>query len=391
MFEGNASYLYIGNVARSTDTLAGMASGSIAIVNEAGAVQTSTIMSSNANYRIAQKLASGKLIYSDWFNPTKIKGLTGKSYDAPVQQVSYLGYNGTTGALDATAGGDYVVHIEWKNTAGAYNNKPLLISGAWHLMAASQEELATGLLQNLGAAMKRQAYKFVKIERVSNGTLAEFDNDVTVVNGSKAITFATDTSYGGGSTALAVGDYVSLRGITYKVAAVNSLVVTLDSEYRGSSETIAVGSTTDQAARITSITAWGLKFTGVDNPAFDPINDQHSLTRFDILLNSEFTTATVTYATKPYDGIGAGREIAVREVYSQFLDKSPFISAYPRNNYRAEADKTGTYDVMTFEVNDPVTTSVATGLTTNKRVTFTIATKVALDGDGVDAVLGFTL
>ncbi|MCK9575592.1 MAG: hypothetical protein M0R51_06505, partial [Clostridia bacterium] len=97
----NGSYMYVGNVARGTGTISGMANGSIAIVNEANTVQTANLMSTNGNYRIAKKGSDGSVVYSDFFNPTKLKNVVGKSYSAPVMKVAYLGYTGAAGALDA--------------------------------------------------------------------------------------------------------------------------------------------------------------------------------------------------------------------------------------------------------------------------------------------------
>jgi len=414
MFEGNATYLYVGNVARSTDTLAAMAAGSIAIVNEAGTVQTSTIMASNAKYRIAQKLASGQIIYSDWFNPTLIKNLTGKSYDAPVQQISYLGYNGTSGSFDATANEDFVMHVEWKNTAGFYNSYPFLVPATYHPSTASQAELTLGLIQSLDANMKRQPFKFVVVDRINSAAVVtsnDFLADATVVNGSKSISIAessgaaADAGQYATSTETAVGDYLRIGGVgagtaltstVYKVTAVSGIstaaaVITVDRPITVASGTYAAATHDVEVIPAASIANFGLKFVGQTNATFDPMVDTYSLTNFGILLNESFVTATVTNSTAAYIGIGNPYVLANLEVYAQYNDKAPFISAYPRNNVRAEVDKTGTYDVMSFEVNDPVTTWVSTGMTTNKRTHMVIATKVALSGDGVDACLGFTL
>lgn len=409
MFERNASYLYVANVARSTDTLAGMASGSVAIVDEAGTVQTSTIMTSNANYRVAQKLASGKIIFSPWFNPTKIKNVVGKSYDAPVQQISYVGYNGTSGALDASADESFTLFLEWTNTMGFYNNSPLVLSATYRTTAASQEELSFGLLQNLDALMKRQSYGFVVVDRINNAAVTAancLDHDATVVQGSTAFTIATDLAYNTAAGTLTAGDFVRLHdpaaSATYLYSPVYKVIsavdggatctVVVDRPITCASGTYAAAADELEVIPAASIGAnWGLKFVGAENSTFNAINDTWSITKFKIMLNASFVTGTVTYSTAAYEGSGYYKPLANLEVYAQYLDKASFISAYPRNNIRQEISSSYTYDLCTFDVEEPVYQSPTTGLAYGKTFKIQIASVVALNGDGFDAALGLTV
>lgn len=405
MFEGNASYLYVANVARGTDTLAGMAAGSIAIINEAGTVQTSSIVTSNANYRVVQKLADGKFIFSPEFNPTKIKNQVGIDYEAPTQQTSYVGYNGSAGALDATADESFTMFLEWTNTAGFYNNRPLVLSATYHTTAASQEELSFGLLQNLDALMKRQPYKFVVVDRINNAAVTAancLDNDATVVQGSTAFTIATALTYNSTAGTLAAGDFVRLHdpaaSATYLYSPVYKVIsavdngstcaVVVDRPITCASGTYAAAADELEVIPSASIGAnWGLKFVGAENSTFNAITETWSLTRFKILLNESFSTATVSYSTNASEGTGYWKQLANQEVYSQYLDKASFISAYPRNNIRQEVSSANTYDMITFEVEQQVYQSPTNGMAYGKSFKIQIATKESLEMDGVDTVL----
>jgi len=381
-YEGNASYLYVANVARGTDTIKAMAAGSIAIVNEAGTVLTGATTTGNA--RVAQKLASGQIIYSDYFDMATRKSTAGKSYVAPVQQVSYLGNATGTTPLVVAAGETYLMNIEWKNTAGEYSNKPLLISGEYTTTAASQEELVTGLLYSLDGVMNDQPYGWAKIERVADGTQVATDGAAVVVNGSKGVTMTAHD--------LSVGDYVRLAGTMYLVAKVISVnAFSLDSPYKGADATLTAGTNIlTQSGTVATPTNWGLKFTGVESSYFVPMTDTWKLTRFG-LLSGSFPGSAIVMTTAPNDGSGYYKKVANMEARAQFLDKSPYISAYPRNNEREETLSTKGYDFITFDINDPVVTWVSTGITSNKKAKIQIAMDQALTGDDIDTVFGVTV
>jgi hypothetical protein len=498
MFEKNTSYLYVGNVARGTDTLAGMAAGSIAIVNEAGTVQTSTIMATDGEFRLVQKLSDGSLIFSPFFNPTKVKNVVGKSYVQPINQVSFLGFNGSSGALDATAAEDFVTNLVWENSRGFYNNSPLMLTAAYRTVAASQKELAFGLQSHWAAALKRQPYKFVKVEVVGDGTVADITGtstitkvtkgskgasvfikdadgtagmtastasvtDATVLNvpssGGRTFTFSAvalgtsaghhlvvigETTYlvadagtnaqnataiaaaiNAGTQATAVVDTAAItvtyntdfyslpplvlssdddstwaqvavtiasgdtEPVKYQISGTTSAAATftLTEAYEGETGYVFDGTTDTINTGIATVTNYGLKFTGQENSTFDAVNDTHSMTRFSVTLGN-FSTATVTYSQKANEGSGYWKGLANQEVYAQFQDKSPFISAMPRNNYRSEVLSTKDYDLCSFEVSQVAVVGNATGIASYKNFMIQIASATALAGDGVDAALG---
>lgn len=405
MFEKNASYLYVGNAASTaadTAAISTIAVGSVAFCTEDGKVEKSAAVTSG-KLRVAQKLADGTMIFSPEFDMSKIKNIVGKSYVAPTQQISYLGYNGSAGAMDATAGADFVLHVQWNNTQGMYSNKPIIFSSAYHTTAASQSELSFGLIESLDGVLKRQPYKFVNVNRINNAAVTVgnlLDHNATVVKDLTAITVATNLTYAATVGTLAVGDYLRIGAVglggaltspVYKVTAIDSLVVTLDRPVTNASGTYATATVDIEVIPAASIGAnWGLKFEGVENTTFNAINDTWSLTRFDLLLGG-FVTATVTKPTAANEGSGYYKEVANLEVYSQFLDKSPFISAYPRNNYRSEVSSVKTYDICSFDVSEVAVVGNATGIATYKTFNIKIATDVALTGDDIDTVLAVTV
>lgn len=406
----NGSYMYVGNVARGVNTISGMANGSIAVVNEANTVQTANLMSTSGNYRIAKKGSDGVVVYSDFFNPTKLKNVVGKSYSAPVMKVAYLGYNGTAEALDAKANEDYVVHVEWTNTAGFYNNRPLLTPFSYHTTTTSQYELAFGLLNSCKAALTRNVLNNISLNIVNSAAVTssnDFLGASTVVKGSNAFTIAESSSAAkdagtyATNSILAAGDYVRIGSVdggtaltsgVYKVLSVTgastaSATVVVDRNIVEASGTYAAGTHDIEVIPAGSIGAnCGIKFTGVDNPNFNPITDTYNLPDFKLILNSAFVTGTVTYSTMPSYGINNTKLLAAREAFAQFASKDPVVSAYPPTKYRQDVDLAGTYDSISFDIEEPVVTWTGTGLTSSKQIHITILTKVALGADDLDTV-----
>ena len=92
--------------------------------------------------------------------------------------------------------------------------------------------------------------------RVSDATIADFADDVTMTKGSNIVSV---TAHG-----LAVGTYINLNGGTYKITATTTNTITIDVAYQGDTETILVAA---QAAAFTgaasAITEWGFKLTGL--------------------------------------------------------------------------------------------------------------------------------
>ena len=52
-------------------------------------------------FKIATKLSDGRLRWSDTIEANKIKRVSVQKYIAPTMQTEYIGYNGTTGSIDA--------------------------------------------------------------------------------------------------------------------------------------------------------------------------------------------------------------------------------------------------------------------------------------------------
>lgn len=220
-------------------------------------------------------------------NPASIQSIRIAAPIAEAPMIKYVGYNGTSGTMSYDCDTDYGIKLTFDSP---YVNKYYNKAGGGGLTKTIHihTECCTDCTDGCGTAncvvetmkfavaindtdkklvgVAGSVNNFIYGELVTNSTTTlESDNNVAVVNGSKDITFTTAATYNTG-TLFAVGDLIRLGGAgvtypVYQIAAVNSLVITLNTPWQG-----ATGSLTTAANTVYHVaddsTACGLKLTG---------------------------------------------------------------------------------------------------------------------------------
>ena len=294
--------IYIGGDKSYTSAtlVASMDVGEIAIQTIAGAILTSG-SDITTPFRVVTMYTEG-LSFSDWVQPASL-GYHTKAYSAAQEQISYLGYNGTTGDMDALASTDYIIRLLIKDNLKEFGDKQMYKYGAYKSNSTtSQKDIAFGLIASLVANFKRDP-GVIKCETVSNGakTYLTGTSDITVSNSSVSWTAATTPSW-------VVGDLVSIRGITYEIATIASTTAgTFNYAYQGVSETIDVSVESTAVAELATVTKYGIKFTGIANK-YTAGTFKYMKTRFEVLPDN-FDTAEVTNAQLALEGIGVYEEV----------------------------------------------------------------------------------
>lgn len=419
MFEDSVTYQYIGNVTSSasdgTTKAADIAAGSVALVDEAGVCYTTTDKSAaTTKFRIANKLAGGQVIYSPFFVPAS-STLSSDTYSANTQQVTYFGFNGSSGSLGTIVSGNvYILHVELKETAPMVGTSPLLRTVAWEATAATQYNVATGLDEIFDKQFSNDPYQRIKVERVNSASGTDTSGGVfSVTEGSTSVTTvessggANDAAkYDTDSSTITTGDIIRFSSATeddsdpvYKVTAITgggtaSATITLDRPYKGDTDA-------SYAANAVSVIAsasegnYGLKFTGLNRFAdidFDPVTDYFSLVNFKVNSDDFDSNAETTYDTAAAQGSGTYYQVAQLEVYAGMNEYAGrFIEGYPPTKYRSEADSSNTYDTIVIEGTSEGVTWTGTGQQPVSSFRIFVRTEVSLDGDGVDAALGETV
>jgi hypothetical protein len=191
---------------------------------------------------------------------------------AATQQISAVGFNGTTGSLIAASNTSFFIKIRKNDNDSRNNSQPQSLYAQYRTDATgTQEELAYGLAVNGNANFSRQPENgYLKFEVLCNdagatptGTTTTF----TTVNGSRSV------AINGTLTNVAVGDSIRFANNTnsavYKVTAYTaSTSITLDRPYSDISFTYAIANVGRITAANAATANFGIRMTGIEN-AFD--------------------------------------------------------------------------------------------------------------------------
>ncbi len=399
MFEDSRTQVFVCNV-----TNANAASYAVlkALAGTAGAFYyepqtfTETALATNATlwHRFAFRNTKGDLSMTLPFKSSQVHNGGYYAYLARQEQVTYLGYNGTSGSMDATNSTYYGLQVILNHTFGMVNNSPMIVTIPYKSDAsATQSEVAAGLAIAGTAAFKRQAYKPIKIERINSGAQADALGTATasLVNGGKQVVFSEDmTLLVVAGTILRFGTSGAGTAPCYIVTghdsgAAAARIYYLDQEYQGATAAAYAAATTESVTEGN----WGLKFTGISvtDANFNPVTDEPFVVSFELGIR-DFDTATATYTTEARIGSGTYQLVSALEARSQFENKTREISAYPPTVRNLDAVAGNTYDIFAFEVWNDEFADATTGVRPVSKVRYVICELVGLTED-FNTVLGF--
>jgi hypothetical protein len=298
----------IASTAGVVATPGNLAAGEVVVTDVSGRI-VSTAAVPNEIYIVQGQGPDKPLIKSALIRKSKVTRISSRAYTPAAEQLSYWGFNGTTGAIDATMNNNnYVVKVALHSDTQAFGDKlTYLIADYKSDSTATQAEVAAGLAKSFAKSRAKWATEAcVKVERVSNGTATATTAAVTATFNSPIITT---------TQALVVGSFIRFgldaTSPVYMVAAAGAAANTfvLDAAYQDPSAVFALGT----AQTITAATAliWGLKFTGLTRPFVAGYNEYYK-NRFTISATNAGTTiaGTVRAANK---GVGMPQEIAQLE------------------------------------------------------------------------------
>lgn len=255
----------VNSAALSALTMANIAAGDLVLLKaDMSVVATNAAaqaLSKTDPVYIAMGTGTGTAIISSPIYPKLVTSFKGKAYSAPAEQISYLGFNGTSGTISVANSTEYVLRVIIKDemrvmphrqTAKKYN----YVTDS----TASATELITGILKQ---AAKDSSNTYVKPEMVTDGTFTPLGGSSTlaVTKGNKIAT-ASSSSHG-----LVAGSLVRIGGTgattaVYVVDSVASTTITLKWAYQGATATVANAN----VGAMSSVVNYGIKLTGVAIP-----------------------------------------------------------------------------------------------------------------------------
>jgi hypothetical protein len=336
-------------------SLTAITPGSIITPGSTGATSGSVVITSMSNQVLATT-ATGSLAAWDPTFFDKIKIVKDRGANLPLQQVvltrsqvigasavagklaveqvSYIGYNGSTGAMDTTINNFFLVKLEHVPNAFAYGKRPANYKYGTYQSGAttSQAEIALGLVNSLIQNFRpnRTIDWRVFTELTNNGSRAATTATATVTltftKYSKTVVASAATA----STNAIAGTYISLGSGTslgvYKVIArAASGNLTLEYPFQGETTTVTGASTSYIA---TAGANFGIKITGIKQKYDVNRWRQYDKVRFNTFIEG-FTVSTVTNSVSAFDGIGVYEQVANDEYISWGDEGQIFVDQVP--------------------------------------------------------------
>jgi hypothetical protein len=263
----------------------------------------------NGQFRILQGLGTGlPLMKSPILTKSRVFASVSKHVEAQ-QQMTIVGYNGTTGALPTANDTDFWIKIRKRDNDAANRSQPMsLFAGPVRTDATgTQEELAYLLVRNgLKNFKDEPANHYLKFEAVSDAAPGSSSTgDVT--NGSRDITGITITTEAVGDTVV-ITDSVTGLTATYLITAVGATSVTLNYAYQGTTELAAAYDFGVAGAD------YGVRLTGIQAPFNVNTFRDYYANRFTATFSD--TSTLVTHMQGAFNGTGMWQQVAMDEYMS---------------------------------------------------------------------------
>lgn len=372
-----------GDVASTTTVV----NGAIALVDAGNVVLDNTSYGNLADtdtVRVVQNIA-GELVFTAAFTKGAILSTTVAQYVAPVQQITRIGYNGTSGSLPSTTSEtSFYIKIRKNDLDAANRSQPNSLFAQFKTDAAgSQEELALGLVKNGVKNMSTQPEGnngYLRFEALCD-ELGATDGTATTIS----IDYGSKTgTLNAGATTFAVGDLLRIGGgaVTdpvYKITALATTTVTLDIAYQGASGT---GITIEYiTAADAAIAEFGVQLRGVASDFDVDAFRNYYANRFTATFSD--TSTLNTHVQGANDGNGTWQQVAMDEYMSMGNQGENEQLAVPPRKRTSSVVTDGEYDAVMLDVKEDIN-----GLVSAEKADANILVYVE-DGQGSPSGLAF--
>ncbi len=342
-----------------------LSDGEIAVTDVSGTILDSTTVVGKDKIVIVQSQGATKPpIKSDVIERAKVTTYKGAAGKAAVEQVTYIGYDGTTSTLkiDPFNNNQYIGRILLQGEQNTFGNRDMYKQFDYTSDGtATQSEIAEGiqlsLIANFDSPRTKMPDRYARFEVTNAGArtiVPTGAGTLTFVYGSTTVTFSTDVDDATGAAAIKAGDFITVAAATttavYEVASVDTSGTTetlqLTVPYQGVSATIANATAKVIIAATAQAANFGVKISGLPK-SFKPGIFRYYKNRFKVLLiNSEWGVTSVTYTTGANEGTGTSEQMQELEWLLQDgniyrVQVPPFVERANAVTYLATASGLG--------------------------------------------------
>jgi hypothetical protein len=329
----NLQETFIGkNIARtasaqviSPDAAAYIADGEVLVLNSTGVPMTTSTTNTYAASPWIQLVQrnGNNLVFSSKIYGNKVTSYLGRAGAQGQEQIYHIGYNGTSGSLDITAGLDFqLTLIENQDDMMWAEQKKKNVTSVPNNLVTSQQDLAKAIAENI---MRKYSIDGLSVTAamLNSGTSATIGSvTLSVTHGSNVIV------YSGTATGVATGSVVRIGATGMTVASVTTCPVYT---VQGAHPTITNGFILDQPyAGPTNATlanaahgliaspgaSWGVRFTGKYLTSYRRDFFKFKRTAFTVQM-SGFGATIITKTQDMGYGYGDGRLVLEEESFSK--------------------------------------------------------------------------
>jgi len=310
----------------SATNVSGLLAGEVAVIDAFGAVITTSTDALNKKFRIVQGRGAGlSQRATDLIDPAgSIRYYKGAGHASATEQVTDIGFNGTTGALTAINSNSYLLRLNMIETDRTGFGQQDKIYGAYLSDASTtQWEVAKNVASNLNDNVRKQFEKDVfALSLFDSGSSTDGSSIVGTTNVDEVnVTKGSDIVVQGSNSwtaAPVVGEILSIDAsadIGYEIVEViSSTIVRIHMPFQGATAVNQVA--TAYTAASVAAADCGIRLTGVIRN-FDATKPGHfRKVRWETQLDN-FGSSTLTSVTAPTEGKGDFQEVAKMEYFGE--------------------------------------------------------------------------
>jgi len=353
-----------------------LAAGGAALIDE-GNIGISTAaayatLADDARLRVCENIG-GKLVFSAAFTKSAIKSTTVKQFSAAQQQITRIGYNGTTGALPTTTvKTGFFIKLRKNDNDAANRSQPASLFAQFATDATgSQEELAHGLVASGIKNMSTQPAGnngYVKFEALCDEAGAAVTGTLTHLLFTKDSTEVISCTNLGAVdnnktiTNIAVGDCIkiaaALTSPVYKVKSVTNGTATTPAKivltyaYQADTAIVAKGDARRILEAAHLIAEYGVQVRGVASDFDVNAFRNYYSNRFTATFSD--TTVKITHVQGALDGVGVWQQVAMEEYMSMGNQGENGMLGVPPTMRTSSVITDGQYDCLQISVKEDI-------------------------------------
>lgn len=323
-------------------TLAAITRGDIIVLSENMVPLVNGADKQPCYVAVGTGITANPFIMSSLIHPIDSMKVNQKTTRAAAEQVTFVGWNGTTGDIGAVVDEKvYEVILAFKDRLRIIANRQtrLVLNAAAE--GTDKYDLCAQLENQSRFSSPHSDPYGIQVDILAVGTTTVYDYDITVVKGSNKVTSLTGTKHDTG-TDLIVGDVMAFDNIDYKVTAINTLVITLDRPFKGTSG--VVDNLNIDVKK--TITAAGLKFTGTASPKNNADIDVYEKVVFEVGVSKSFASAVIDYSVASDLGQGKYEQVKKMEFDVQGYLGNTNLTQWPVHSFDYHAVSGISYDIV---------------------------------------------